>query len=201
MLYVGTPSSPRIRDAMSAGVIACMQTPAQRMKVPAGAWWAADSGIFGKGYPGDAAWQAWLTDHPAPADRCLFATAPDVVGDAAATLTRSAPFLPVIRRLGLPAALVAQDGLESLSVPWGDFDVLFLGGSTQWKLSAAAADLTAQARARGRRVHMGRVNSWQRWQVADAFGCDTCDGTFLAFGPDQLLPHVLRWTAQPALFA
>lgn len=67
------------------------------------------------------------------------------VGDAAATLTRSAPMLPRIRALGYPAALVAQDGLEHLAVPWDAFDVLFLGGTTDWKLGPAAADLPADA--------------------------------------------------------
>jgi hypothetical protein len=47
---------------------------------------------------------------------------------------------------------------------------------------------------------MGRVNSWRRWQIADAFGCDSCDGTFLTYGPDVLLPELLSWTTQPDLF-
>jgi hypothetical protein len=42
-------------------------------------------------------------------------------------------------------------------VPWDAFDVLFLGGTTDWKLGPAAADLTAEARRRGLVVHMGRV--------------------------------------------
>ena len=83
-------------------------------------------------------------------------------GDAAATLTRSAPFLPAIRALGYPAALVAQDGLEDLDVPWDDFDVLFIGGSTEWKLGPHARALAAEAKARGKGVHMGRVNSQRR---------------------------------------
>lgn len=198
-MYVGNPSTAAVRAAMSAGQIACMTTPAQRQPVPPGSWWAADNGVFGKGYPGDDAWLSWLRAHPGDPALCLFAVAPDVVGDAAATLERSAPFLPLIREVGLPAAFVAQDGLEQLPVPWDAFDVLFIGGSTEWKLSPAAADLAAQATARGKRVHMGRVNSWRRWQVADAFGCDSCDGTYLAFGPDLNLPHVLGWSAQPAL--
>jgi hypothetical protein len=200
VIYLGTPSSPAVRAAMTAGRIGCMTTPAQGNAIPDGARWAADNGVFGAGYPGDAAWLSWLRSRTADPALCLFAAAPDVVGDAAATLTRSAPFLPVIRAAGLPAALVAQDGLQDLPVPWDEFDALFVGGSTAWKLSAAAADLAEQARARGLWVHMGRVNSWRRWQVAEAFGCDSCDGTYLAYGPDLLLPDVLGWTAQAALW-
>src|SRR6266508_1220165 len=94
---------------------------------------------------------------------------------------------------GYPVALVAQDGLEHLTVPWHSFDVLFIGGGTAWKLGPAAADLAAQARAHGRRVHCGRVNSLRRLRYAASIGCDSVDGTFLAYGPDRNLPVLLRW--------
>lgn len=197
MLYVANPSTPRVREAMSAGLLAAMTTPAQGNTVPAGAWWAADNGVFGKGYPGDDAWWAWVSRLTADPARCLFVTAPDVVGDAAATLERSAPWLSRVRGLGLPVALVAQDGLEDLPVPWDAFDVLFIGGSTTWKLSAAAAALVREAKGRGKRVHCGRVNSRKRFAYAESLGCDTADGTFLAFGPDVLLDECLSWSGPP----
>lgn len=185
---------------MTAGRLACMTTPAQGNRVPDGAWWAADNGVYGTGYPGDEAWLEWLTTRPYDRGRCLFATAPDVVGDAAATLARSRRWLPVLRSLGYRAGFVAQDGAQDAGVPWDDVDALFLGGSTGWKLSGHAERLARAARDRGKWVHMGRVNSWRRWQVAEAWGCDSCDGTYLAFGPDQLLPAVLGWAAQGALW-
>ena len=117
---------------MRDGLIGYMDTPAQGNARPEGVAWAADNGCFGAGYPGDAAWLAWLASQDP--DGCLFATAPDVVGDAEATLTRSAPFLPRIRALGYPAALVAQDGLTIDACPWADIDALFIGGTTAWKL-------------------------------------------------------------------
>lgn len=40
---------------------------------------------------------------------------------------------------------------------------------------------------------MGRVNSGKRLKLADNWGCDTADGTFLAFGPDKNLPRLLAW--------
>jgi hypothetical protein len=119
--------------------------------------------------------------------------APDVVPDAAATLERSLPWLPRIRALGMPAALVAQNGQESLPVPWSEFDCLFIGGDTAWKLGAAARELAGEAKARGKWVHMGRVNSERRIRYAAAIGCDSVDGTYLRFGPDRLLPDVLAW--------
>jgi len=93
---------------------------------------------------------------------CLFATAPDVVGDAQATLERAREWLPEIRSLGFPAALVAQDGLENLEIPWSDFDALFVGGTTAWKLGPAAAYLVKEAKRRGKWTHIGRINSVHR---------------------------------------
>lgn len=175
-------------------------TPLQGNRVPESTAWGADNGCFGKNYVGDTAWLAWLTKMADHAARCLWATAPDVVADAQATLARSSPHLPTIRALGYPAALVAQDGLEDLTVPWDMFDVLFIGGSTDWKLSQLAGGLVGEAKRRGKWVHMGRVNSRRRWTYAESIGCDSVDGTFLAFGPDVNLPRLVGWTDQPSLF-
>ena len=79
---------------------------------------------------------------------CLFVTAPDVVANAPETLHLFRRWGPQIRAYGATVALVAQDGLESLRVPWDDFDALFIGGSTHWKISRAAANLAAYAKAR-----------------------------------------------------
>lgn len=176
---------------MRAGLLAAMVTPAQGNRIDGIACWAADNGCFGSGYPGDQAWLTWLASlNPAG---CAFATAPDVVGDAVATLKRSVPFLPAIRALGFPVAYVAQNGIEDTDVPWDAFDVLFLGGDTPWKLGPIARDHVTQAHAHGKRVHMGRVNSLKRLRYAHHIGCDSADGTYLAFGPDLNLPTLLGW--------
>jgi len=185
---------------MRDGLIGYIDTPAQGNIRPAGIAWAADNGCFGKGYPGDEAWLAWLGSMDPTG--CLFAVAPDVVGDAAATWARSAPMLPKIRALGFPAALVAQNGMEHQAIDWDAFDVLFIGGDTEWKLGRYARQLVREAKAHGKRVHMGRVNSQRRYQYALAIGCDSADGTYLTFGPDKLLPDVLAWSRlvnQPSL--
>ncbi|WP_280502033.1 hypothetical protein [Nocardia farcinica] len=193
ILYMANPCSEGAVAAMEAGVIGFIDTPAQGNRRPAGVKWCADNGCYSGGYPGDIAWLGWLAKNAHAAKSCLFATAPDVVGDAAATLTRSAPFLPIIRALGYKAALVAQDGLESLHVPWGAFDALFVGGSTEWKLGPQARVLVTEARRRSKWVHMGRVNSERRCRYAELIGCDSVDGTYLKFGPDINLPKLLGW--------
>lgn len=159
-----------------------------------GTLWAADTGCFSKPDAFNAeAYLGWLQERQSYTDRCLFATAPDVVGDAEATLERSLPLLPAIRDMGYKAALVAQDGLESMAVPWDEFDVLFMGGSTAWKLSEAAYRLAYEAEQRGKWTHMGRVNSWRRLKAAAVSGYDSADGTYLTFGPDVLLPRLQNW--------
>ncbi|MFE1071178.1 hypothetical protein ACFW5W_08120 [Streptomyces sp. NPDC058783] len=186
---------------MSAGRIGCMTTPAQGSRIPEGALYACDNSKFGsdgKGryWPGAEAWFAWLrrTVERYGPDRCLWALAPDQPFDAAGTLTESLTWLAPIRDLGIPAAYAAQDGCDAPRLlPWDSFDVLFLAGSTEWKLGPVAERLAREAKARGKGVHMGRVNSRIRLGIAEWFGCDSADGTYLAYGPDKNLPKLLNW--------
>jgi hypothetical protein len=205
VIYFGNPSTQKIRDAVSEGHIGYIATPtttnkSQRVE---GAAWCADNGCFGKHFDVDRWWE-WLQGLADDAGTCTFATAPDIVGNHAATLTRSLPWLPRIRALGFPAAFVGQDGAAIDTVPWDAFDVFFVGGSTDWKLGPEARRLVAHAKSLGMWVHMGRVNSHRRFRYADAIGCDSADGTYLIWGPDVNLPDVLHWVSDvkrsPALF-
>jgi hypothetical protein len=209
-LYLANPSTAGIRAKMASGHLGAIMSPAQGNKLPDDALFCVDNncgpgrdGKPGTAYPGDEAYLAMLAamadaDGADPCDpdtsRCLFATAPDVLGDAAATIERSRYMLPAIREYtGLPAAFVAQNGQERLPVPWDEFDVLFIGGDTRWKLGPAAAGLAAQAHRRGKWVHMGRVNTRQRLRYAVHIGCDSADGTGMTRAPDILLAQMLRW--------
>jgi hypothetical protein len=156
--------------------------------------WAADNGCYAQGakFRMDA-FMAWLTKFSELAPSCLFATAPDVVADAKATWARSMPAFGPIRAAGYKVALVAQNGIEDMDLDWSAFDAVFLGGDTRWKLSAAADGVAREAKRRGRWVHMGRVNSFKRLEVAQRFGCDSVDGNYLGFGPDANLPRLVRW--------
>ena len=156
--------------------------------------WAADNGCFAQGdafVPGD--WLEWLAGLRRYRERCLFAVAPDVVMDAEATLARSRPYLPVIRHLGFKAAFVTQNGCTSELVPWDELDVLFVGGDDAWKLSEGSWQLCGEARERGKRVHVGRVNSFRRLKACAISGVDSADGTYLRFGPDVNWPTLMGW--------
>ncbi len=123
----------------------------------------------------------------------LWVCAPDVVGDAAATLALFDTWEVEIRAHGLPVALVAQDGLEGLEVPWGRVDALFIGGSTAWKLGPHAAALAREAKARGLWVHGGRVNSRRRFLHLASIGCDSVDGSGFSRFPDTRIPMAELW--------
>jgi hypothetical protein len=131
--------------------------------------------------------------HAPYADRCLFVTAPDVLGDPIGTWEPARPVLAAIRQRGFPAALVAQDGIDWRTLDWPAVDCVFVGGSTEWKLSEAAYAVAAEAHQRGKWVHLGRVNSYRRLRAGRVSLYDSADGTFLAFGRDRNLPQLLRW--------
>lgn len=192
MLYFANPCGPDVVAAMIAQRLGYIDTPAQGNKRPGDVTWCADNGCFSDKWDEDK-WWSFLVANANRSDTCQFAVAPDVVGDAQKSHARSWPWLRKIRDLGYPVAYVAQDGLERLTVPWGDFDVLFIGGTTEWKLGPHARRLITEAKVHGKWVHMGRVNSERRYRYAAAVGCDSADGTYLTFGPNRNLPNLLAW--------
>lgn len=129
----------------------------------------------------------------------LFVTAPDVVGDWMATGRLYDAWRDELH--GLPVAYVAQDGLQGQHVPWRDITTLFVGGTTEWKLGEQAARLIREAKQRGKWVHMGRVNSFERTRYARWLGCDSIDGTQFSWFRDAKLPPALNALRQLTLDA
>lgn len=201
--YANPTGDPTVHDAMAEGILGFIDTPRQKNHRPGYVWWCADNGCFGKGFD-ERHWAAWLIDNAEEANRCAFATAPDVVGDAAATLERSRPWLPRIRKFGYRPAFVAQDGQQDVPLPWDDFDVLFIGGTDAFKFSPISLDLVQEGKRRGKRIHFGRINSLRRYRAAEAYGADSADGTILKHGPSVNLIRVLGWyrdlDERPAMF-
>lgn len=208
MLYLSGVTTGVLRDGVPvAPYLGVMLTPEMGnmpdlRRVP----WAADTGLYsakGQADYDEARYIHYLRQHLARGHggSCLFVTLPDVVGDAPATLARSLAALPAVQAVGLPLALVAQDGLERRWHEWPAWDALralFLGGTTRWKLSQASWELTQRARDAGLWVHMGRVNSYRRFSAAQAWGCRSADGTFLASAPEINLRRVASWCARLA---
>ena len=141
----------------------------------AGFRWAADNGCFHGLEP--RSFQR-MAERLYGIPGCLFVVVPDVVADHAGTLARWRHWRDRVTALtGQPLAFVAQNGATPENVPWDEFAALFIGGDTAWKLGPQASQLTWEAHARGKWVHMGRVNSAER--IARAIGtlCHSFDGS------------------------
>jgi hypothetical protein len=213
-LYLTGATNNEDEPALIAAGIGLMVQPGNSYHLRADRYpfYGADNGCFAGRWVEEEHF-AWLEQ--LPRENCLFAVAPDVYPEARATLERSSQYFGLIRELGFPAALVAQDGAESLDLPWDDFDCLFIGGERrtpsylEWKVGPQAEALCHEARRRGLWVHMGRVNSLRRLKRARQMGCLSVDGTFIKYrrrrraadAPGQRddrkgdLPRLVGWLA------
>lgn len=172
-------------------------TPLTRYR-NAGGVFAIDNGAFSKF--DQAAFHALLGRDSEHHERCLWVAVPDVVGSARRTLEiwRHRRELAA----GWPLALVAQDGIEDLDIPWGEMAAVFIGGRDPWKDSQAALDVVRCAKVLGKHVHVGRVNTPKRYKLFAAAGADTCDGSGVAMY-DHMLARIaadVRGDKGPMLF-
>ncbi|OKP91869.1 hypothetical protein A3844_01785 [Paenibacillus helianthi] len=194
MLLLVSGATPTVRKYAASPNLGCLLTPRSRnsLESMAGLPWAADNDCFG-GFDSaaESRFRAMLTKIAGTSP--LFVTAPDVVADAACTLAMFDTWEPIIREHGLPVALVLQDGQEKLCMPWGRCEAVFIGGSTDYKLSDTVRWLVREAKWRGKWVHMGRVNSLERLRIARDMGCDSVDGTGYSRFPDANLPGALKY--------
>lgn len=153
-------------------------------------------------------------------DKVQFVVVPDRVGSWSGTNERWEEFNERVRAYGMPLAYVGQDGIEQHldEIPWEEFDVFFIGGSTPWKLGydpsgeykdfnrptddelrkagllKSHVDLIEEAKRRGKKIHIGRVNSFRRIEIANyGMQVDSADGNYIGAAPDKNLPVVLGW--------
>lgn len=162
--------------------------------------WAIDNGVFG-------AWQngrAWnhrafyvgldVLMAKARSHRHLpmWITVPDWVADRDTTLRRWDAHAPRIASYGAPLAFVVQDGMTPADVP-AESDVVFVGGSTDWKertLSIWCATFP--------RVHVGRVNGYRMLRACADAGAESCDGTGWFRGDMKQLEGLERFLMEQA---
>lgn len=193
MIYLSGVTNDREEPALVAAGIGLVVQPGNSYHLRIGRfpWWAADNGCLNPAtYKGDDRWLEWLDR--LPREGCLFVVAPDVArrpdgslgGDPVGTWAKFAELGPLVQQMGFPAALAAQDGMETMGNVDEQLeacDCLFIAGSTAWKVGAAAEGLARRARNLGKWVHMGRCNSGKRIERARAMGCCSADGTFLKY--------------------
>ena len=187
------PSKPEMRQLLLDNNIGLMLTRvSQRHQPTEDSWvWAADNACFNGKTWDSVAWLRWLESKSNPSE-ALFATVPDVVGNHTETLAKWPLWSKQVKELGYKTAFILQNGCTPSEVPWDECDAVFVGGDTNWKLGGEAYLVVSEAKKRGHWVHMGRVNSLRRIQTAQMWGCDSVDGTYLAFGPDVNTPKLVK---------
>ncbi len=134
--------------------------------------YAFDNGAFGAGDDWqEEPWIKMLEWGKLSGQNPLWALVPDVVGDRIRTLRKWDIYAPKLAAYGWPLAFAVQDGMEPSDVPAGA-EVIFVGGSTEWKWRTVEMWCKEFPH-----VHVGRVNTYRRlWQCHDA-GAKGCDGT------------------------
>jgi hypothetical protein len=158
-----------------------------------GGFYAIDNGAF-SGFP-EKEFRALLERQKGARDRCKFVTCPDIVGNGRRTLELWEHRHEWLS--GWPAALVLQNGVEDLTIPWADCAAVFIGGIDPWKESQACVDLVKTAKTLGIWVHVGRVNTYGRWKRFADLGADSCDGSGVA-RYDHMLSAIIRAETTPA---
>jgi hypothetical protein len=96
---------------------------------------------------------------------------PDVVGDAKTTLKFWDHYYSEVERFGWPLAFAAQDGHKPSDVPC-NADVVFIGGTTEWKRKNFHRFCLTHTR-----VHVGRINTYKWLNLCAQAGAESVDGT------------------------
>jgi hypothetical protein len=139
---------------------------------------ALDNGCFSKGFD-KVKFDKYLKRVEDRRHLCLFIVMPDKMCDPVETLRLWNEHYADYS--DWPLAYVAQDGQENIPFPDEEqYSCLFIGGSTEWKMSEGAKECVHHAVRLGKHVHIGRVNSYKRFKhFASMDGGDlfTCDGT------------------------
>ncbi len=197
LLVSGCTETVRDWHAKRPTRIGALLTPQSGNDPPTDMDWAADNGCFGG--LDRVKWLRFLAKIHTALRAPLWVCCPDVVADMGATWELFSRWQPILADLGLPVALVLQDGLErfkwraQLPSRWDLIAAVFVGGSTEFKLSRFARETCEQAKSRGKLVHVGRVNTERRIHQIAAWGCvDTIDGSgFSKWG--KRIPSGIRW--------
>ncbi len=119
----------------------------------------------------EGAWFKMLENIKRSAFTPLWALVPDVVADKDKTLEKWRRYAGFVDEMGWSKAFAVQDGMVPSDVP-DNADIVFVGGTTEWKwrsLSMWSSEFL--------RIHVGRVNSLDRLWTCEDLGVESVDGT------------------------
>lgn len=119
----------------------------------------------------------------------LWILCPDVVANREATIEKWHGNYAELKMFGWPIAFAVQDGMTVEDVP-KEADVVFVGGTTDWKWRT----LPVWARAFNR-VHVGRVNELRRLWTCEDLGVESVDGSgwFRGTSEGRQANQVIQW--------
>ena len=120
-----------------------------------------------------------------------YLTMPDVLGDSEKTLTFFDEWYSKLKNEKLPITLVLQDGCKVKDVPFDKIKSVFVGGTTEYKLSEDVRNIINIAKQKKKWIHMGRVNSNKRIKYAQSIGVDSFDGSSFSMFANTLIPKTL----------
>jgi hypothetical protein len=119
----------------------------------------------------EAAYRDMLAEVSMRDQQPLWALVPDEVANPKETKRLWDHWFPVIKSYGWSVGFAVQDGMTKDDVP-PEADVIFVGGSTEWKWATMHRWCQEFPR-----VHVGRVNSPEKlWDCTES-GAESCDGT------------------------
>ncbi len=115
---------------------------------------------------------------------------PDVPFDGDATIEWWNEWAPKLRTYGIPLAIAVQDGMKIGQVGRLAPDVIFVGGTTEWKWATVGEWAAAFPR-----VHVGRVNAPSKLGYLSQLGVESCDGSGWFRGKAPQVIGLARWLA------
>lgn len=133
-------------------------------------------------------------------DKLKYVTIPDSVGNFEETIRLFDEWQPLLKNEKLPLGFVLQDGMPINEIPFDKFSSLFIGGSTEYKLSEETANIVRIAKEKDKWIHMGRVNSYKRIRYANSIGCDSVDGTKYSMFANTYIPGALELLSELSNF-
>lgn len=180
MLYLSPKTKTLLKFDADSSNWGYLTSPYNRQKQVKEYLFGIDNGAFNKKFVWDK-YKKYLINKQDSIHHCLFAVVPDVVTDHESTLKLYKKYNEPIKELGYKLAFVLQDGLKIKEIP-GSADWLFVGGTTEFKLSKTITDIIKN---KDRPVHVGRVNSNKRILHFYLAGADSVDGTTIIYQPDK----------------
>lgn len=176
LLDIGATRSQSLPDSAQSLLAGQLLTPLT-MYTRWSETYAIDNGAF-SGFRYEQ-FQSLLHRERDAREQCLFVVVPDVPGSARRTLEVWQHRFTLVPG-GWRLAYACQDGSENSQVPWDECAAVFIGGTTDWKLSAHVIAIIKAAKILRKHIHIGRVNTRERWSYFEKLGADTCDGSGLA---------------------